>query len=65
MSYSLFQDNNNNSLDNQLKDFLFRFGNKFISREDYRSVYGKKLFTCNLLLPNSPQLEMYFIRYNT
>ena len=43
MSYSLFQDNNNNSLDNQLKDFLFRFGNKFISREDYRSVYGKKL----------------------
>ena len=57
MSYSLLQDNNN-SLDNQIKDFLFRFGNKFMSREDYRSVYGKKLFTCNLLLPNSPQLEM-------
>lgn len=46
------------SIEKQIEDFLFRYGNRFMSKEEYKIMYGKKLFNCELFLPGKPVLEM-------
>lgn len=54
MSMSLFA----SPIEKQIEDFLIRYGDRFMSKEEYKTMYGKKLFGCELFLPGNPVLGM-------